>query len=67
MKGNELATHIKRLAPRQPILMITGFERRPGPDNPVDAVLHKPVDSDKLQTAIATLLPEVAESSRTTE
>jgi len=59
MRGNELAARIKQLAPEQPILMITGQRERPGPDNPVDAVLNKPFDLDQLRTAIAKLLPEV--------
>ncbi len=62
MKGNELAARIKQLAPRQPILMITGYGKRPGPDNPVDAVLNKPLDLDQLRTAMATLLSEVGAS-----
>ena len=56
MKGDELAARIKQLAPRQPILMITGHGKRPGPDNPVDAVLNKPVRLDQLRTAMAKLL-----------
>ena len=62
MKGNELAARIKQLAPWQPILMITGHGKRPGPDNPVDAVLNKPFDLDQLRTAMAKLLPEVGAS-----
>ena len=62
MKGNELAARIKQLAPRQPILMITGHGKRPGPDNPVDAVLNKPVGLDQLRTAMAKLLSEVGAS-----
>ena len=58
MKGNELATRIKQLAPWQPILMITGHGKRPGPDNPVDAVLNKPIDLNQLRTAMAKLLSE---------
>jgi len=58
VKGNELAGRIKRVAPAQPILMITGHGKRAGPDNPVDAVLNKPVDLDQLRMAIAKLLPE---------
>jgi CheY-like chemotaxis protein len=63
IKGNELAAKIKQLAPRQPILMITGHEKRPGLDNPVDAVLNKPFDLDKLRTAMARLLTEVGETT----
>jgi CheY-like chemotaxis protein len=62
MKGNELAARIKQLAPRQPIIMITGYGKRPGPDNPVDAVLNKPIHLDQLRTAMVQLLPEVEES-----
>ena len=62
MKGNELAARIKQLAPHQPILMITGYGKRPSSDNPVDAVLNKPVTLDRLRTAIAKLLPEEVES-----
>jgi len=62
MKGNELAARIKQLAPRQPILMITGYGKRPGPDNPVDAVLNKPVRLDQLREAMARLLSEVGAS-----
>jgi CheY-like chemotaxis protein len=62
VKGDELAARIKRLAPRQPILMITGYGKRPGPDNPVDAVLNKPIKMDELRAAIAELLPEVEAS-----
>ncbi|HWH71038.1 MAG TPA: response regulator [Candidatus Sulfotelmatobacter sp.] len=57
MKGNELATKIKQLAPSQPILMITAYGNRLGSsDNPVDAILAKPFRFDELRTAIATLL-----------
>jgi CheY-like chemotaxis protein len=62
MKGNELAARIKQLAPRQPILMITGYGKRPGPCNPVDAVLNKPFNFTQLRTAMAQLLPEVGAS-----
>jgi CheY-like chemotaxis protein len=58
VKGDELAVRIKRVAPRQPILMVTAYHRRPGPDNPVDAVLSKPFDLPRLQQTIARLLPE---------
>ena len=62
MKGNELAARIKQVAPGQPILMITAHGKRPGPDNPVDAVLNKPVDLDRLRRAMARLLCEEGES-----
>jgi len=60
MEGNELATRIKQLAPGQPILMITGYGKKPGPVNPVDAVLNRPFDLDQLRAVMATLLSEVA-------
>ncbi|HWI57894.1 MAG TPA: response regulator [Bacillota bacterium] len=57
MKGDELASRIKGMAPSQPILMITGY----GNDldssyNPVDAILTKPFRVDELREAIASLL-----------
>jgi two-component system, sensor histidine kinase and response regulator len=61
MHGSELATRIKRIAPRQPILMMTGYGKRPGPDNPVDAVLNKPVHLDELRQAVAKLLSEAGD------
>ena len=62
MKGSELAARIKQLAPRQPILMITGHGKRPSPDNPVDAVLDKPFNLAQLRKAMAGLLAEIGES-----
>jgi CheY-like chemotaxis protein len=62
LKGGELAAKIKQLAPRQPILMITGHQRRPSPDNPVDAVLNKPFDLNQLRKAVAGLVSEAGES-----
>ena len=49
LKGNELAAGIRRMAPRQRILMITGFGHKAGPENPVDAVMGKPLDFARLQ------------------
>jgi CheY-like chemotaxis protein len=59
MKGNELAARIKQVAPCQPILMITAHGKRRGPDNPVDAVLNKPVDVDQLRSVMARLLSDL--------
>jgi two-component system phosphate regulon response regulator PhoB len=56
VKGNELASRIKRVAPQQPILMITAFHHRPGADNPVDAVLSKPFDSRRLMQTMDELM-----------
>ena len=59
VRGDELAARIKRLAPQQPILMITGYQQRPGPDNPVDAVLNKPIHREQLRETMARLLSAV--------
>ena len=62
VKGDELAARIKKLAPWQPILMISGHGKRPGPDNPVDLVLNKPLNLDQLRTAMAVLISKVGAS-----
>lgn len=62
LKGSELAAKIRQLAPWQPILMITGHGKSPGPDNLVDAVLNKPFDLNQLRKAMAELVSEVGES-----
>jgi CheY-like chemotaxis protein len=57
MKGDELAVRIKRLAPKQPILMITAHGKELGdPTNPVDHILNKPFTLENLREAIAKLL-----------
>jgi CheY-like chemotaxis protein len=57
MKGNELAVRIKDLAPRQPVLMITAYEKELGdPENPVDSILIKPFTLDALRGALGMLL-----------
>ncbi len=57
MKGDELATHIKRLAPDEPILMITGSAGEVGGiRGSVDAVLNKPFGFEDLRQAVAQLL-----------
>jgi CheY-like chemotaxis protein len=61
-KGDELAVKIKRMAPRQPILMITAFDRKPGPGNPVDAVVNKPFDSAYLREITTRLMSQPGES-----
>src|SRR5215831_4529918 len=37
VKGDELAAKIRELVPGQPILMITAYAHKQGPNNPVDA------------------------------
>jgi CheY-like chemotaxis protein len=49
IKGNELAAKIRQMSPRQPILMMTGFGHNAGPNNPVDAVIDKPLDFARLR------------------
>jgi CheY-like chemotaxis protein len=57
MRGDELATSIKQVAPSQPILMISGVaERGQGFANSVDALLNKPFGFDDLRRAIAELV-----------
>jgi CheY-like chemotaxis protein len=57
MEGNELALRIKLVAPSLPILMITASERARGDvENPVDAVLRKPVTVPDLRCALGELL-----------
>jgi CheY-like chemotaxis protein len=57
MKGNELSVRIKKLAPHQPILMVTAHEKELGDsENPVDGILSKPFTLANLRGAIAALL-----------
>jgi CheY-like chemotaxis protein len=57
MKGDELARSIKRLAPSEPILMITGSAGElGGMQMSVDAVLNKPFAFEDLRQAVAQLL-----------
>ena len=57
MRGDELATNIKQLAPSQRILMITGSsEMYGGFKAPVDACLGKPFGFQDLRRAIAELV-----------
>jgi len=57
MKGDELARNIKRLAPSEPILMITGSAvELGGIQASADAVLNKPFGFEELRQAVAQLL-----------
>jgi CheY-like chemotaxis protein len=56
VSGDELAVRIRHLSPKQPILMITGNAFKRGPRNPVDAVLHKPFNYERLQAEINKLI-----------
>jgi CheY-like chemotaxis protein len=61
VKGNELALKIRQLAPRQPIVMMTGYRHAPGPGNPVDAIIDKPFDYDMLREVMAQALSKAEE------
>jgi CheY-like chemotaxis protein len=54
--GSELAIRLKQLAPAVPILMLSSFWQRPGPDNPVDASLHRDCQPTRLRQVIVQLL-----------
>jgi CheY-like chemotaxis protein len=57
MKGNQLAVEIRKVAPRQPILMITAFaDQLRGAENPVDDILNKPFSARELTQAIDKVL-----------
>jgi CheY-like chemotaxis protein len=56
MNGDELALRIRQLAPRQPILMMTGYNCRRGRNNPVNAIVYKPLDFDQLHLEMGKLL-----------
>ncbi len=57
MQGNELASNIKRIAPTQPILMVTAFyETLVDSALPVDAILNKPFGVEELRQAIGKLV-----------
>lgn len=57
MKGNELAVAIKRLSPKQPIIMITAHpDKLADAENPVDQILTKPFRLQDLRRAIAEVL-----------
>ena len=57
MQGGELALHIKRIAPSQPILMVTAYFEKLVDDNlPVDAILGKPFGVEDLRQSVAKLL-----------
>src|ERR1035437_156265 len=62
MRGDELARSIKRLAPSEPVLMITGSAAELGNiQTSADAVLNKPFRLEELRQAVAQLLaPEPA-------
>jgi CheY-like chemotaxis protein len=62
MRGDELATKVKELAPSQLILMVTGSaEKLGGPHAPVDGILRKPFFLEGLRQAVAHLFcPVVA-------
>jgi len=57
MKGDELARTIKCLVPSQRVIMITGMPwKLAGPENPVDAVLIKPISLEELRQYVAVVV-----------
>jgi DNA-binding response OmpR family regulator len=57
MRGNQLAVEIRKVSPRQPILMITAFaDQLRGAENPVDDILNKPFSARELTQAIDRVL-----------
>jgi CheY-like chemotaxis protein len=57
MRGDELATSIRHVAPSQPILMITGSVELYGSCTPpVDGLLQKPFGFEELRRAVAELV-----------
>ena len=64
VKGNELATRIKQIAPHQRILMITAHGHRRSSDNPVDAVLAKPFEAEGLRAMMNRLMCQPGENLR---
>jgi CheY-like chemotaxis protein len=61
--GAELAVQIRELAPSQPIVMLTAYPRKPGPDNPVDAVIPKPHGLRDLRQRLARLLDATSQNN----
>jgi len=58
MKGDELATAIKKRAPNQPVVLITAFaEMLPRPLAGVDFVIPKPFMLENIREAIAKVAP----------
>jgi CheY-like chemotaxis protein len=56
MTGAELAEKIKKIAPSQPILMITGRCADTDESESVDTILRKPFAMESLRTAVIRLL-----------
>lgn len=61
VKGDELARKIKRVNPRQLVLMITAFDHKPGFTNPVDSVLDKPFSAQRFLQATQRLLSQIGQ------
>jgi len=57
MDGNSLARAIKKIAPRKPVIMITGDVDPDGSgDDTVDALLHKPISVEKFRETVAAVI-----------
>jgi CheY-like chemotaxis protein len=61
MRGDKLAAAIKRIAPKQPVVMITAFPGKLQTSacalGGVDSLICKPFDAEVLRTAIARYAP----------
>ena len=60
MKGDELAVAIKAVAPKQPVIMVTGNAPACGSLPGVDYIVNKPVSLDDLKDAINRLSGETS-------
>jgi CheY-like chemotaxis protein len=56
MTGDELARRIKKIAPQQPVIIVTGISTFSCPDNSADAVLFKPFEAGELGQVIERVL-----------
>lgn len=61
--GSELAMQIRELVPSQPIVMLTAYPPKPGPDNPVDAVIPKPHGLRDLRQRLARFLSSTSQNN----
>ncbi len=67
VKGDELAMKIRRVAPDQPILMLTAFEHQANRANPVDIVVKKPFDCASLRATMSRLISRNEQSAETSD
>jgi len=58
MKGDQLAAAIKARAPKQPIILLTGYPGAVPQSTPVDRIVGKPFRLEHLRDAISQVLLE---------